>query len=77
MQIKITDPAVLRMQTLVASISYELPFWVKICSSDDDREIKNKKSEMGKTFNLRYFIEAFEVLNQGDMVNKQDSINFK
>ena len=77
MQIKITGPAVLRMQTLVASISYELPFWVKICSSDDDREIKNKKSEMEKTFNLRYFIEAFEVLNQGDMVNKQDSINFK
>ena len=77
MQIKISNPVTLRRHILTASIAYELPSWIKECSSDKDTAIAKNSEEQRRTFNFRYFAEAFKGLNQGNMVNQQDSIKFK
>ena len=77
MQIKISNPVTLRRHILTASIAYELPSWIKECSSDKDTAIVKNDEEQRKTFNFRYFAEAFKGLNHGNMVNQQDSIKFK
>lgn len=77
MQIKISNPVTLRRHILTASIAYELPSWIKECSSDKDTAIAKNNEEQRRTFNFRYFAEAFKGLNQGNMVNQQDSIKFK
>lgn len=68
----------LKGRTIIAEISYEAPEWIAQLSSDDDSKIANALSgQQDLTFNLKYLLEAFTALNNGNLATRPDTISFR
>ena len=68
----------LKGKTIIAEITYEAPAWIAQLSSDDDSKIANAMSgEQDLTFNLKYLLEAFTALNNGNLATHPDTISFR
>lgn len=68
----------LKGRTVIAEISYEAPSWISQLSSDDDSKIANAMSgQQNLTFNLKYLLEAFTALNNGNLATRPDTISFR
>ncbi len=68
----------LKGKTIIAEITYEAPEWIAQLSSDDDSKIANAMSgQQDLTFNLKYLLEAFTALNNGNLATRPDTISFR
>ena len=70
----------LRGATLAYRIKYNLPVWISLSSSLDDKNISNELSP--KTFNFRYFVDALAIVNKPHLdsngyINQTGDIKFK
>lgn len=57
--------------TLIFRLKNVKPNWIAQRSDDDDLDILTGMMKMEKTFNLKYFVEGFTVLNKSDYVKEQ------
>ena len=56
-------------------LKYELPNWIEMSSSDNDKNIK--QSPIPKTFNLKYFVKGLAEINDDEYITKIDTLKFK
>ena len=66
----------LKNSKLTFKLKYELPQWVEEKSDENDLDIKTNPSKLGKTFNLKYFINGFKTLHKGKYI-KEQSLEFE
>lgn len=62
----------LRGSTLRVRINYAYPVWFENVSCDDDKNILNNASLLHQTFNFKYFVNAFTVLQKGNVAKEQE-----
>ncbi len=65
----------IRRNAMCFKLKYELPKWIEMSSSDDDKNIK--QSPIPKTFNLKYFVKGLTQLNDTEYITKVDTLKFK
>lgn len=66
----------LKDSRLSCKLIYSLPKWIETKSDDNDLDIINDPFEMGKTFNLKYLVAGFEVLQKNKTI-KEQTLEFK
>ncbi|MBP3506869.1 MAG: hypothetical protein J6K43_10780 [Lachnospiraceae bacterium] len=65
----------IRRNAMYFKLKYELPSWVEMSSSDNDKNIK--QSPIPKTFNLKYFVKGLAEINDDEYITKIDTLKFK
>ena len=65
----------IRRNAMYFKLKYELPNWVELSSSDNDKNIK--QSPIPKTFNLKYFVKGLAEINDDEYITKIDILKFK
>ena len=65
----------IRHNAIFFRLKYELPHWVEMSSSDNDKNIK--QSPIPKTFNLKYFVKGLAEINDDEYITKIDTLKFK
>ena len=65
----------IRRNAMYFKLKYELPSWIEISSSDNDKNIK--QSPIPKTFNLKYFVKGLAEINDDEYITKIDTLKFK
>ncbi len=65
----------IRHNTMYFKLKYELPRWIEMSSSDNDKNIK--QSPIPKTFNLKYFVKGLAKINDDEYITKIDTLKFK
>lgn len=65
----------IRHNAMYFKLKYELPSWIEISSSDNDKNIK--QSPIPKTFNLKYFVKGLAKINDDEYITKTDTLKFK
>lgn len=65
----------IRHNAMYFKLKYELPSWIEMSSSDNDKNIK--QSPIPKTFNLKYFVKGLTKINDDEYITKIDTLKFK
>lgn len=65
----------IRHNAMYFKLKYELPSWIEISSSDNDKNIK--QSPIPQTFNLKYFVKGLAKINDDEYITKIDTLKFK
>lgn len=65
----------IRRNSMYFKLKYELPNWIEMSSSDNDKNIK--QSPIPKTFNLKYFVKGLAEINDDEYITKIDTLKFK
>lgn len=65
----------IRHNSMYFKLKYELPSWIEMSSSDNDKNIK--QSPIPKTFNLKYFVKGLAEINDDEYITKIDTLKFK
>ena len=65
----------IRHNAMYFKLKYELPSWIEMSSSDNDKNIK--QSPIPKTFNLKYFVKGLAKINDDEYITKIDTLKFK
>ncbi len=65
----------IRRNAMYFKLKYELPSWIEMSSSDNDKNIK--QSPIPKTFNLKYFVKGLAEINGEEYITKIDTLKFK
>ena len=65
----------IRRNAMYFKLKYELPSWVEMSSSDNDKNIK--QSPIPKTFNLKYLVKGLAKINDDEYITKIDTLKFK
>lgn len=66
----------LKDSKLTFRLKYTLPEWIETKSDDNDLDIAINPIKLGKTFNLKYFVEGFTALSEEKYI-KEQSVEFK
>lgn len=65
----------IRHNAIFFKLKYELPHWIELSSSDNDKNIK--QVPIPKTFNLKYFVKGLAEINEDEYITKIDTLKFK
>lgn len=65
----------IRHNAMYFKLKYELPNWIEMSSSDNDKNIK--QSPIPTTFNFKYFVKGLAEINDDEYITKIDTLKFK
>ena len=65
----------IRHNAMYFKLKYELPNWIEMSSSDNDKNIK--QSPIPRTFNFKYFVKGLAEINDDEYITKIDTLKFK
>lgn len=65
----------IKRNAMYFKLKYELPNWIEMSSSDNDKDIK--QSPIPKTFNLKYFVKGLADIKDDEYITKSDILKFK
>lgn len=65
----------IRNNAMYFKLKYEMPAWIEMSSTDNDKNIK--QSPIQKTFNFKYFVKGLAQIHNDEYITKIDTLKFK